>query len=476
MNLARVTAQMAPLSIKLTSPTKKFISQTPGTEKGHRTMKTGALTRSYRQLELSIQRCNLIAVSAIFIFMTSTISVMAKPIERTQLVTDLIIGNVCIGDLPETSRQRTRQIQNGSQILEDWKVEYKGSSDSPSVRPVIRVFRKPIDPKSMQSCRQLKGELVLSGMVERANVLVRLSAPGGREPARMMIEPNALDITVGRVQSGLTPIFGGVLDLSGSKAWINNAESLDWIEGQTGLGSLDIVSWSRKLRGAKIRLTATDPPITVDLSSKNENISLRVPIDGSSTRLLHGRLEGIPPLLKAHKLSFGSFDGEDVRIQAKTVVVERVNGPTHINLHKASISFAHGSFTMPASLVVLKNGGNGTSENIAAKLTTDELMFVDAELQKSAISGTQCETHIGSSAGTHSDKCLVSLSDSSSDLMELSVSHEELNELGFTGILRSLNDSSANFHFKVKDNKTTFSGLIERFKLIAGAVGFQTLP
>jgi hypothetical protein len=99
---------------------------------------------------------------------------------------------------------------------------------------------------------------------------------------------------VGHVHSGLAPLFGGTLDLAGSKAWIEHKVRLRSIASKAPEGDIEITSWARRLKAAKFILQDGAAPVSVDMSSLRDNVTIKIPLTGGSTELIDGGFTGNP--------------------------------------------------------------------------------------------------------------------------------------------------------------------------------------
>src|SRR4051812_33721022 len=108
-----------------------------------------------------------IAFSALFLGTSYSDVVGHEPPNSTSAF-DLIVGRFCIGNIPASSRIVSRTIQQGTDVYEDWDIEWVADSGaSPESRvPIIRLFKTDIAQTAGQTCEELSGTLLLGGDIE----------------------------------------------------------------------------------------------------------------------------------------------------------------------------------------------------------------------------------------------------------------------------------------------------------------------
>jgi hypothetical protein len=387
---------------------------------------------------------------------------------------DIVIGLMCIGDVPRSAYRVTRTIQHGSDLYEDFTVDWRAEGSAPL--PIVKFLkeRRPSAPSA--SCRETDGDVLLTGDLHAIRLRARSSSPGNTAPARVIVEPNGLDLTVGRVHSGLAPIFGGALDLAGSMAWIANKEAIAIVEGQSATGALEITSWARTVKEARLVLRDGAPPQTFDLSSRQKNITLLVPMTGADTELLEGRLVGKPPavFLDNFELPASSFQRADFDIGELSI--ERKRADTSLRLGGSSIKFASAVIASRQSSVSI-GAGHGTIVRISSHLSpsADLITVVDPRIEGLVAEADSCSGRVVGVALFESTRCKPAIVTATQERVHYTMAAQSLGALGFSHVFAPTAGSVLEYAIDGDPTSESLTGRLSAFTARAGALRFETI-
>lgn len=386
---------------------------------------------------------------------------------------DVVIGSICIGDIPKSARRTIRVIQNGGDQFEDWELQWNNRSRG---RPIIKFFRTPRAGVPGTSCREMEGELLLTGDVESIQLRARSSLPGNSSAPRIVIAPGELDLRIGRVHSGLAPIFGGVLDLAGSKAWVENRGRVAVVEGSLPQGGLEITSWARTVRGARLVLNPGDAAQPVDLSSRRQNIKILTPLDGSDTELLDGRLAGALARQTLPRLPLPSVAFDGVQLDAGQVIVERQGDATTLALEEVSLRFAQAA--LPSSLNSA-DLGNGQARIAAIRSaispTADVLALAGPSVTALTANAADCRTALATKPLMSAARCSLNVTNAHADSADYTVAAAGLASVDLAGIVTSTSQTAATFRVERQNDIEHLTGRLNEYGARVGALRFQPL-
>lgn len=417
---------------------------------------------------------------------------------------DVVIGAMCIGDMPSRARVVVRTIQQGGDVYEDWRLEWRAEPPSPSpsppkgtpakkkidvkkrdlpqptIRPIIRFFRTAINAPPGTSCRELKGEVLLSGDVDRIKLEARSSAHGNKSPAQITIGREGLSVAVAHVRSGLAPIFGGTIDLSGSRAWILNYVTLRGVENQPPEGAIEITSWARRIRGAKFILQEGSPVVPVDMSSGRENVTLGVPLDGKYTELVVGAFAGNPPEVKVAQFSVPAATFEQATVDAESLTIERAQrgSDTVVSLTRSAVRYTRAKVSSRQSSATFKGAGSATIDRIVSKgnPSAERLAIRDPSFERLFARGVDCDSEILQSSLVNAGTCTISVAHGSPSAAKLEVKTENVRSLGFAHIFAPTAATTLVYTIDVLKNQETFSGRMTPYVARFGMLRLGTLP
>lgn len=205
------------------------------------------------------------------------------------------IGSMCIAGVPEARREVKDKSNVDGIAVQTFNIDYNRSRHGG--RAIVRVFREPPDKgQDLSTCAELKGQVLFEGDIQELTIKAGRETDPQAKDAIFRLDPKALAISTIRTRSNLAPLYGGDLELDADNAirpsartWIKNEEQIISRSGKVSTGSVDVETWGRRLRGAKLLLPGATEPTTVDLTAQSDaNVFIRVPFDGKPTELRKG--------------------------------------------------------------------------------------------------------------------------------------------------------------------------------------------
>lgn len=236
------------------------------------------------------------------------------------------IGTMCVEGVPSATVQRTASRNDNGIQIDTFNVRYARGTHGGN--PIARVFSEapkaavPLDP-----CSRLRGHVLFEGVIDRLEITGAQETAAQAANATFRLDAKSLNLWMIRSKSDLAPLYGGDLELDADSAikpsartWITNDELILAQTGQVTKGSVDIESWGRKLRGAKLVLPGAAEPTSLDMTSSNANVTIRVPFDGNETQLLKGSFVATDQPMAAARLevpgaSFQKFAGKAAKVE-----------------------------------------------------------------------------------------------------------------------------------------------------------------
>ncbi|MCZ8315545.1 hypothetical protein [Phreatobacter sp.] len=385
---------------------------------------------------------------------------------------DIVIGSLCIGDVPRSARRTVRVIQSGADQYEDWVVDWTGRPGHP--RPIIKFLREPARETTGASCRETPGDLLLGGDLEAIRMSARSSMPGNRGTPRITIPRGGLSLRVGHVHSGLAPIFGGVLDLAGSKAWIKSREALTIVEGLQPQGALQITSWARTVRGARLALQPGAEALPMDLSSRRQNITIVTPLDGSDTELLEGRLTGRLPRQTLPNLVLPSGRFGDAVLENGQVTIERHGAETAMAIEKVTMGFASARLESGLHAVTLDRGSARIAKIMAPISPTADVLVMRSPKVEGLEASAGCQTTLAERSVMVAAACELSLA-AQPGAAVYTISSSALTSLGLDGIVTPVGGTSASFRVEQREDQEHLTGRLSDYATRLGALRFQPM-
>jgi hypothetical protein len=428
---------------------------------------------------------------------------------------DVIIGTMCIGDLPGSARTYTGQVQQGSDFFRKWSVVWpaqsppapvaKQGSKAPPVsksaanksaaaksaagavksktaaitpqHPIIRFFRSVPTGGLGSTCRDLKGDVVLSGEIDRIRLNATSSVYEPGKPAFLRIDPEGLSVTVGHVQSGLATLFGGSIDLAGSKAWIEHSEQLINIEGQPPQGSIEITSWARRLKGAKLVLQDGAPPKSFDMSSLRENVTIKVPLTGATTELLVGGFTGSPSEIALDKFVLPVVTFEKPSLDIGTVTVERDRKDTSLTLLRTSVRYQTVAAMSQRTTLSLTSAGLSTIDRLASGTSPSGAVMLlhSVTLEGLFAKGSQCASQVANTSFVKAGVCALKVSKADDRTGQFDVSTEDVQSVAFSFVFAPVAATTVAYSINRTGDNETFGGRVTPYVAHIGRLAFDQL-
>lgn len=406
---------------------------------------------------------------AYMLFLFAILSISAASARTAEAKFDIVIGSICIGELPTSARKIVRSIQHGADVFEDWEVNWR--SRPKSARPLIKFLRKATITEPSTSCREMEGDILLTGDLESIRLQARSSAPGNVTPPRMIIPPGGLDLKIGHVRSGLASLFGGTLNLAGSKAWIANRDKLVVVEGSPTLGKLEITSWARTIQNANLSLRSGSPMQMLDLSANNENITISAPLDGSDTELVAGRLVGHPVTTALPVFELPTTDLRDTQVEIGKLVLERRGVEARLQLEKISIKFQSATVKSPGAITKISDG-SATIEKIASQIppSADLIAVITPSISAMKFDARVCETELVTKPFVSSERCHISIAKADSTFRNYVIESDKISSVGFSHIFGATETSTLSTRIDGTNEIDTLSGDLTKFDLRTGSL------
>jgi len=489
-----------------------------------------------RLLEITLR--TVLFATAVSVFHSADALAETQP-TRTGQRFDIVIGAMCIGDMPLDARVIDRTILQGNDSYEDWTLVWRAPTPAKprsgaglnssvakkeqvpgslpgtlkaagslqpkptartkganpisnrssgttvasrvsddKVRPIIRFFRRELPNSPGTSCRELKGDILLSGDVDQIKLSARTSVPGNRAPAQIEVFPEGLSVTVGHVHSGLAPLFGGEIDLSGSKAWIEQYEKLSSVENQPPRGAIEITSWARRIKGAKFVLQPGVAPIALDMSSSKENVTIKVPLDGKYTELIDGGFNGEPQAIAVANFDLPATSFSNASVDIGTLNVERFRRQqTTLMLSRTSVRYDKAKVFSPNSSLALDAAGAASIDRIAAPLSAvaEAITLRAPTFQGMLAKGSNCAVQIASASLAKSAACTARATQPSASITRLEVTTESLRSVGFDQMLYPTPTTALSYKIDQQGDRETFSGRMAPVAAKFGALQLLSL-
>jgi len=324
------------------------------------------------------------------------------------------IGTMCVEGVPsDTVKQTGSRNENGIQI-NTFNVRYARGTHGGN--PIARVFREapkaavPLDP-----CSRLQGQVLFEGLIDRLEITGGIETAAQAVNATFRLDAKSLNLWMIRSKSNLAPLYGGDLELDADSAikpsartWITNDELILAQTGQVTQGSVDIESWGRKLLGAKLVLPGAADPTSLDMTSSNANVTIRVPFDGKETQLRKGRFVATDQSMAAMQLkmpgaSFQQFTGKAAKVELSA------------NEQKVAVTIAGLGYDAAATRfdagksIAAFEQASGLIKTISAsaKRSGDHLDMLDPALDAADASAVNCSFDYAVANVTRSDACKV---------------------------------------------------------------------
>ncbi|MFG1340924.1 hypothetical protein [Xanthobacter autotrophicus] len=403
----------------------------------------------------------------------------AAPAQAT--MTDLTIGTICIGNIPSESRVIKKILQENDEryIYEDISINYDSQKSSKSIKtkfdaPIIRIF-KEIPEAGGHECSELKAKVLLEGTIERAQIALERSEEAGEKRAILRVKAGGFSVTIGRVSAGLAPIFGGSINLSGSKAWIENPSQLLWQEGRAGSGDLEITSWARIVSGAKFTISENNQTIQLDLSSKGGNIILRTPLTGRYMQFYDGNLKSTQVKSWRTGYNFESIGVKNATVDIDSIEIQAKNGQVSANVTGFKFQSGVGRVFSPGfnSSFTSSYGKIDRLHKLIDK-TSPILNLAGASTSSLRLSAKGCGTKISGAQFGKSSECVISGSIDGSG--RLDVVHSGRFESVWGSLLLPTDKSSLKWSSRFDKHHSQISGQVLQASFAMSELLIKSVP
>lgn len=236
------------------------------------------------------------------------------------------IGPLCIDGVTATLHpERSTPQDNGTWTPVDYAFDTAQAG-----RALVVVLDRSITPTDqLETCAATEKRMlangahtVLSGRVKSLKLSGQIfNGPGGN---RFQIDPGAMELVLGRVDSGARPVIGGSIDFRGSRLWIGVTQTVlakpDDIKGE-----LDIEAYNRTITAGRIALGGLE--FVADLApARPSNVSVRLDLKTGQANLWAGNLTGRPKAIASGDLSFPYMSARGVALKSSRIDVTASGG------------------------------------------------------------------------------------------------------------------------------------------------------
>lgn len=396
-----------------------------------------------------------------------------------QPVTGLLVGNLCIDGIPLTAKQVRAQFSvNAAQIVEEFDIRYVAASGGS--RPVVRLFRAPPESENLLArCSDLAGDVLLEGEVKRLDITrARQLLPGGGL-GLIEIPAGALDLELTRTRSSLTPLYGGNLQLGAEggvspsgRAWIRNPSALRAETGRPTQGLLDVESWGRRLRGAKVMLPGSGTAVPIDFSAGDSNVIIRLQADGGGTELRQGSFIARDVPIRSDRMELPGAFLEDVTGRLRSVRLDADRTGVKLRLLGMEYSAAQTRFSTPKSEIKAA-AATGSIEALVGDTPRSgaDLRPAPFDLANQVSEGQACSYALGAAELTRADRCKLTIAASNAVARNWVYSAARPTALPASHTLPS--GASIRLASSLESGAETISGEIDGAKLRLGALNFD---
>lgn len=388
------------------------------------------------------------------------------------------IGTFCIQGIPDEDRKATATSNIDGVKAEIFDVDYVHKRDK-DPWPVVRVFKDiPQAPHPLAECNELVGQAVIEGQVKRLKIQGGRETVAGESKAIIYLPQGRLDIELVRARAEMK-LFGGTMRVgktaeksTSGRAWIKNADAMVAEVGKPTQGSIDLETWGRELIGARVVLPGTTTTTSLDMSSGNTNITVRLPLSGGPVSFREGvfvakrvSFEGATVVFPGAE--FGTFTGvaADVSLKAKKDRVDFVaNG----------LKYSTGSsrFQGPRSRVVTAAAaGSIQSVAAAAGSSGDAIQLSEPDIVNLVTDGKECGYDMDGAPLVGAPACKVSVLDGKNAEQTWRFDTDKPSSLFASRVLHS--SGAVSLTSVVRNSSEDFNGLLKDASVQLGAIGFQ---
>lgn len=389
-------------------------------------------------------------------------------------------GTFCIQDVPGNARKVTGTGSFNGVAVEFFDVNYKHDKKKDPY-PLVRVFKEvPNSSNPLATCSELKGETVVEGYVRYLKIKGGRETVPGEPKAIFMLPKGSLEAEVikGKAQVAL---YGGTMRVGKGHAtkstsgWalIKNPEDIVAQAGSAVTGFIDLESWGRDLVGASVVLPGTDQATALDMSSGNNNVTVRLSLSGAGEVTFQAGVftaRNVPlaaPAVVFPGAKFGGFNGvaADVSLKADASEVNLV-------IRKLGYTSTTTRFQAPRSLVATGDA-KGSIDSIvsAAGRGGNAITLQGPEVSNLVADGKDCGYDLSGASLIGAPACRVSVLSGKGAERNWSFASAKPSSLFAAGTVKSA--GAVEFSSVVKDGKEDFKGVLKDAALQLGTLGFQ---
>lgn len=324
------------------------------------------------------------------------------------------IGTMCVEGVPSDSVKPTASRNDNGIEISTYNVRYARRTHGGN--PIVRVFREaPKAAVPLDTCSRLQGHVLFEGVIDRLEIIGAQATAPQAVNATFRIDANSLNLWMIRSKSDLAPLYGGDLELDADSAikpsartWITNDELILMQTGQVTRGSVNIESWGRKLRGAKLILPGAEGPASLDMTSSSANVTIRVPFDGKETQLLKGSFVATDQPIAAARLEVSGASFQKLAGKAAKVELSANEQKVAVTIAGLGYDSAAARFDAGKSIAELKQvSGVINAMSAVAPRSGERLDMLAPVLDAADASAVNCSFDYAAANVTRSDACKV---------------------------------------------------------------------
>jgi len=419
----------------------------------------------------AVLRCAAIVAAPVFA------SMMSMPAAAETKSWDRTIGTFCIQGIPDNRKVTATPDIDGVKG-EIFDLKYARNKDK-DPWPVVRVFKDiPQAPHELARCSELVGETVIEGHVMTLKIKGGRETVAGQPKAVIYLPPGSVEIELVRARAEMD-LYGGTMRVGktaekSNSGWasIKNGEAMVAKAGQPTQGSIDLETWGRELIGAKVVLPGTTTTTSLDMSSGNTNVTVRLPLSGGPPSFRKGvfaaksvPFEGATVVFPG--AGFGTFKGvaADVSLKASR---DRVN----FVANKMNYSTASSRFQAPHSRVVTgAAAGSIQTVTAVAGRSGDAIQLSEPEIVDLLTEGKECGYDMDGAPLVGTPACKVSVLNGKDIERTWQFDTEKPLSLFASKVLQSAGPVS--LKSVVRNGSENFKGVMKDASVQLGTIGLQ---
>lgn len=323
------------------------------------------------------------------------------------------IGSMCIEGIPESRLKVTDTNNDDGIAVETFTIDYRKAVHGG--RPIARVFREP--PKAAEAldrCAELRGQVLFEGEIQSLVIRNGRATAAQAKDSIVRLEPQSLTLEMIRTKSDLAPLYGGELELDADSAikpsartWIRNEERVIARKDQVTTGSVDIETWGRRLRNAKLVLPGSTEPSAVDLAATPDaNVFIRVALDGRPTELRKGTFTARDQSVAANFFVVPGAAIDKLSGKASKLELRADDDKVQFTIGGLNFTANAAKFDVGKSAIAMAEP-NGVIKAVSSVIPRfgDKLELPLPKLEGADLAGTSCSFDYATANVTKSDAC-----------------------------------------------------------------------